>query len=223
MPNETDTKEPTMAQMLAGVQYLAQQIKTLEARNAAYASQIQALESRIVTPPPTRSADPPQAPQNVDPDTMSNKELAAYIASRIKDDLVKPVAERLAATEDRITRSDVKTQLDTLVSKDPHFWEYQEEVKALVKENPDLSISRALAIAKAENPEKTSALAARAAEASAADAAKKNAERASEFGGLLPTSMRPSKSASMDATAAADDAWQEVMGGTPYDREATVG
>jgi hypothetical protein len=216
-------EEPTMKQVIAGIQYLAQQMRIFEAREAARDAQYKTLESHIASPPPTKSTSEPAVPTNVDLDAMTNKELATYLSTQIKEGLVKPITDRLAITEDRITRSDVKNQLDSVSGKDPNFWEYQEEIKTLVRENPELSISRALAIAKAEAPEKTSTLAAKAAEVVAAEVAKRNSEKASEFGGLLPTSMRPSKSASMDATAASEDAWQEVMGGTPYDREATVG
>lgn len=137
-----------------------------------------------------------------DIDVLDNKGLVKHIEKRVKK-VVEPALKRADDAEGAVHLRDLKEQVEKMASDHKDFWDWKEEMGALVKEHPDLSPRRLYSIARAENPKK------------AAEMDKKYAEKKEEsdvpFGGLTPTSGRQRNAKRMNAADAAEAAWEATM------------
>jgi len=142
---------------------------------------------------------------DVDLETLSRKELVALMASsvgKIVQDHLKPIQEKMGKAFDRMDQSEALQEVREIKASEKDFLDFKEEIGGVLRDNPGLSIRRALQIARAENPEKAEKL-----------RTKYNPRKPeSDFtGGFFPTSSRTESSTKMKPQQAAEAAWQSVM------------
>ena len=74
------------------------------------------------------------------------------------DDKLKPVSERITNVESTVTSDLGSRQVADAAKNNKDLYEWKDEISVLLKESPGLKITRALAIARAENPDKAEAM-----------------------------------------------------------------
>ncbi len=149
---------------------------------------------------------------DVDIEQLSRKDLAKLIEVSITkgvDAKLAKIQEGIAGkVEDLAMRFESKNAgeaVEKVASNHPDFWEWSNEMKALLAENPSLSVNRAYTIVKAENPDKVEKLKSKY---------EKKTEKPRDFFSLLPTSGRgrADGSGKMTQEQAAEDAFDKIMG-----------
>ena len=171
-------------------------------------------------PPTDEPKDDPIIPEGKKVEDLTTEEIFAGVEKIV----VKAVDERLKGTEKRLDDSELAAQRARMksevadVSKDnPLFARLQEQMKALITEDPNLSgnVKRLFAIAKDENREIVQEF------EKAQEDAKKEGEKDGEhkFGGLIPGSSGggevDEEAGQLDLKEAALKAWDETMQNVP--------
>jgi hypothetical protein len=223
-----DDKKPeiTMDDVVAGMRHIMGLVSGLDKKFSAAESRFGSIESRFETIRAQGQATPPTAPakkEEVDLESLSNKELVKHLLSEVNEAVAKniePFTKKLLSLEERTDRGALKSDLEKTLERNPDTLEYRDEISALMKDMPDLTVERALVLARAEAPDKTKAISDRRAAEEKVVADKRAAEIEEEFGGLLPTSGRSVTSGDkkMSTEQAENEAWDKVFGGTPWDR-----
>lgn len=141
--------------------------------------------------------------EDEDIEALDNKGLLKHISKRVGK-IIEPAIKKADDAESVAHLNDLKQQVEKLAGEKKDFWDWKEEMGALVKEHPDLSPRRLYSLARAENPKK------------AAEMDKKYADDGDgekpKFGGLMPTSGKNKNVKKMNASEAAEAAWQATMG-----------
>lgn len=140
----------------------------------------------------------------VDLEELSREDFASHLIERMSKEVVAPVAAKVVEGERNTAATNTKRDIKAVEGKYGDFWEYEDEVKVVLKENASMNIEDAYLLAKGKSPSKVESLA-KAAEKR--DAAK--VEESNTFGGLLPTSGLTRKNSKMNQKDAADAAWEE--------------
>lgn len=154
---------------------------------------------------------------NVNLETMSRTDFANHLTKQFG----KIVQKELGKLEKRVEQVDTETARERLVKdlneaqeKHPDLSEWVSEIKELRKENPKLSIKRAIALAKAEDPEKAEKMKAKYGKKDEDGDEKSNGKgqgKGKGFGGLPPGSSRTEKDTRKTAGDAAESAWESAL------------
>lgn len=152
---------------------------------------------------------------------MSRADFASFIVQNavkaIKKDL-KGVQEKVSSVEESSNRNALLSQLKDLSEKNPDLKEWTKEMQQIAKDTPGISPARALALAKAENPDKVKELADKYKSDDSNDKGNEdtpntpNEQKKQKFGGFTPTSGQTDRKTDMSKEEAAEAAWDEVMG-----------
>lgn len=152
--------------------------------------------------------------EDVDLEQLDRKDFATLIMestkAALKEEMKKLTGDIDTRVNDLAVRFESKTaneQIEKTAEKNADFWDWSNEIKQLLKENPTLSVVRAYSLAKTENPKKATEL----------DVKYKPADKKKEhsFIGLTPTSSlstRDSTVGKMSQKEAAEAAFDKVMG-----------
>lgn len=150
---------------------------------------------------------------DVDLDQLSQKDFARYILAHsvkgTQDALSKFNSDLDLKIQDLASRFENKNagdQVEKIAGNNKDFWEWGPEIKAILKENPTLSVGRAYNLVKTENPDKAKTL-----DKKYNPAPEK---KQSSFIGLTPTSSigtRDGSKGKMSQKDAANKAFNEVM------------
>lgn len=144
-------------------------------------------------------------PDDTDLDTLSRRELIALIESRLSGNIEKslqPIKEGIEKAFSRMDETEAMSAVSAAKERHKDFMEWKGEMGAILKANPELSVSRAYLLARAENPTKAAEL----------DEKFKPKEKGGDFtGGFFPTSSRTVRSTKMNPSQAAEAAWDSVM------------
>lgn len=124
--------------------------------------------------------------------------------------LLAGVDKKVDETSAELTKKEIASQIKELSTAHPDFWDWREEMAALVKSNPYLTPAQVFKLARIDNPEKVDELAKKYTKKDE----KKGSDEEDVFGGLMPTSGRSAKAGSkkLNAKEAASAAWDEIMG-----------
>jgi len=170
----------------------------------------------------TDDAKPPTAPEAPDLDEMDRGQFAQFIiestAKTVKESLIDPLRAQFGESENRSERRHIETDIDTTSSKYNDFWDWKDEVSKTLSDHPDLSVDDAYHLARGKNPDKLSAIEAKAQEAKDVEDTKERQAKEEEFGGLLPTSGLASRNEGMESEDAANAAYTELIEGTPMEK-----
>lgn len=164
-------------------------------------------------------------PSPTDLETMDRAEYARYITGQVIKELktvLKPVEQKVNQVDQTVVAQRLATEVTELSARHKDFYEWQDEMLAIQRENPTLSVSRLYALAKAENPAKATELAKKysADGGDASDGSKQQEKKTLKvsFGGFAPNgSGAASANRKMAPREAAIAAWDQVVGelGTP--------
>lgn len=166
---------------------------------------------------PEKKDDTP-SDDDVDLETMDRKTYTTWLMGQIKGVLqneVKPLNDRFSQLDEKIDGHTLGTMVERFVNdpKSPHpdFYEWKDEMRALVKENPTLTPARLYTLARTENRAKAEKL-----------DQKYGLNKPEKRNGAdnIPLSLFPrggsatkSGTGKMSPKDAAEKAWNEVMSG----------
>jgi hypothetical protein len=192
-------------------------LRYLNAENQSLKEEMKGLKAA----PPVKDDDkatPPTANPD-DVEKMNNAELSAHIGdsilARMKKELIDPLTKQISDLDGKSDRRMVSDDVAKAQEKYADFGQFTNEIAAMIKEKPDLSVDEAYALSKHNNPAKVEELEKVAAE----QAAKEKSEKEStEFGGLLPTSGLTAKNDEMTMKDASEAAFNEIFVGTPLEK-----
>lgn len=158
--------------------------------------------------------------KNVDVDKLSNKEFMALLMKNVGgllDEKVGGVTKKVDGVMQGVRNKDLTEQFEKLSGKHKDFKEWGDEMNALAKENPTLSLKRLYTLAREENPDKTKTLDEKYADKK--DDTKD--EGLSLFGGFRPTTKtsgadgKDGKKDKVTIDQALDKAWEEAVAKVP--------
>lgn len=148
--------------------------------------------------------------EGVDLESMTDADKLKLAISRTEEIVEARVAEALKANDKKISdlsdqfqQKNTKETIEKLAADNSDFFEWAPEIKALLGEQPNLTVKQAYVLVKNDNPKKV------------AEMTKKYAKPVSDTKkgfGLLPTSTRGDKGGKMTAQEAAEKAFDEVLG-----------
>ena len=150
---------------------------------------------------------------DVDFEQLDKKQLAALILDMSKKNMAADIKELLGGVDTKIQNlaasfenKNAAEQVAATADKNADFWEWSNEIKQLLKDNPTLSVQRAYTLAKSENEKKVNELAVKY--------KKPDAEKKQTFIGLTPTSSIGTRDTTgkMTQKEAAEKAFDKVMG-----------
>lgn len=175
-PNTTDVVTETPNPNAEQISMLTQSVSIL-ARGFEDLKNSQAQSNAMVQQLATATSQTPAQIQHtaetlfgddVDMDNMSNKDMAKLIAASVSkivdtkiNTLTGQTAQAIQNLAHQFETKNASEQIAKSVEKNADFFEYSDEMRQLLKENPTLTPARAYALAKAENPAKVEKLAAK--------------------------------------------------------------
>lgn len=151
---------------------------------------------------------------------MSNTELVQHMLKQTTKqfgEMLQPVKEMLENTSNTSNKTAAAVEVREVAAEHKDFWKWQEEMKAIAQEHPNLSIKRIYNLARSENPEKAAKV---DEELKAEENKGKEGDQGDKgkggFGGFTPTSGRSQaldagKEGNLDANKAAQSAWDKVV------------
>ena len=95
--------------------------------------------------------------EDVDLETMDRKQFANHLLGKLKgtvEGALQPLSERFGQLDEKIDGHTLGTTIKEFTKDHPDFFEWKDEIRALVKENPTLKPARLYTLARAENSEK---------------------------------------------------------------------
>ncbi len=157
-----------------------------------------------------------------DIEEASRGDFMEHIFSTIEYNMKKVlggVEKKVESQKEDFDVSDLKRQIEIAKSKHDDFTEFNDEMRAILGEHPDMKVDDIYHLARSRNPDKVKKLADAAAEAKKKkedEEGKSAADDGTNFGGMFPTSGRaPTKNGRMSAEDAANAAWDQEMKDVP--------
>jgi hypothetical protein len=196
---------------------LVQAVRWLVANGQQMGAKIEAIGTAPVKDA-VKDPDPEPEPEAADLEGMSRADFMKAIVGAVKTQLTDPMSKQFADADDQHERRGIQTDIDKAAVKYGDFWDWQVEARKILNDKPNLSIDEAYHLARATNPEKLQTMQTEAEKKVNAEKDSEKEKRDLEYGGLLPTSGKSKPNEKMEIDKAADVAWEEVMGGTPYDK-----
>ena len=151
--------------------------------------------------------------KDVDLEQLDRKDFAAFIIKSAEVVLKTEMAKLLGDVDKKVTNlassfesKNANEQIAKAADQNPDFWEWSNEIKQMLAENPTLSVNRAYQLAKSENHKKAEELNKKY--------AKPTEKKEQSFLGLTPTSSIGTRDATgkMTQKEAAEKAFDKVMG-----------
>lgn len=149
---------------------------------------------------------------DVDLEQLDRKSFAQLIQASIQQGISKELNtaneklnEKISELSSRFESKNANEQITATAEKNPDFWEWSTEIKAVLQEHPNLSVTRAYNLVRSENPTKVAKL---------QEKYNKPAPKKDVFVGLTPTSSRTSADGGnkkMNASEAANAAFDQIM------------
>lgn len=164
--------------------------------------------------------------EGVDLEQLDRNQFGTMILSKFMERLdahmegkLKPFEQKIGQIESTVVQDLGRRNIADVSSANKDLYEWKDEIAVILKESPQLSLARALAIARAENPDKNAAMQKKYASSGGDGDRQKLA-----FLGLTPTSRSgPSdgKGGKMKLSEAAERAFDDVVasfGGQSFDQ-----
>jgi len=198
--NETSEAIRTMMEGLQGVVTLVTELK----------DQVEEMKSK---PAPTKETEPEEDPRARDLEKLSRSEFAQFLLDQVSGvvkESLNPIADKLGSVENRTHQDNIRGQVKDLTTGEnarKDFFDWQQEMSILSKDNPTLNVKQLYNLARTENPSKASDLDKKYKEP--------EPEKKSEFGGLTPSSTVVVEKTDMQANEAAETAFDKIMSGVP--------
>jgi len=205
--------DPTFKQMVSVISALGAGLKDARTQNEALNAKVGELTETLKTRQ-NGNEDKKSDLSDEQLNDMPQSEFLKHINQSIAENIAKAtgaVKKDIDKVSDSFQENKIREDLKNFAKDHPDIADLTEEIKSIIEDTPGLSISRAYALAKTENPEKVKTLDEKYKPAD--DPAKKQ-----PFGGLTPTSgTAPMGDDGKPLTQekAADKAWDDTLGKFP--------
>lgn len=221
MPGEDKldlSKDPSFTQLMQTVRGLVTIVQT---QGAA----LNQMRTTLANPPTKGSKndkDDDDDTDEVDVDKLSNKEFMSLMMKNVGsllDEKIGGVTKQIDGVVSTVRTKDLTAEYNELKGKHKDFGDWEDEMKALSKENPTLSLKRLYTLARQENADKAKTL------------DEKYEDKKDEpedkgltlFGGYRPTTKTgggdgkdgDGKKTKLDMDQALDKAWDEAVAKVP--------
>jgi len=150
-------------------------------------------------------------------ESLSRKEFLGRIEdriiSKIKEELVQPISQRLDSDKEEEIEREIREQLKQAEAQHPDFWEWKQEMADEVRKNPYLTPEDAYQLARIKNSQKADELDKKHKLGKYKDENPDATKKKPVFGGLTPTSSTSDEeSGRMKPKEAAERAYAEIFG-----------
>jgi len=156
---------------------------------------------------------------SADLESMDRKQFMGHMLGQVEKIITKSMkglTDQLQTVSSSSEEQRLLIEVKELQAKHKDFNDFKPEMAKIAKDNPELSLTRIYALAKAENPDKVKELEEKYSKDESEDDKGSEDNKSSKskpgFGGLLPTSGGSEEVPSdMDTKTAADTAWAKTM------------
>jgi len=203
--------DPTFKQMVSVISALGAGLKEARTQNEALSAKIGELTDTLKDVKTNKSESMNQAGLSDEQlNEMPQAEFIKHVNKIISDNVSRAtgdVRKDIAKVSDTFTQKSLQEEIKNFAKEHPDLLDFTEEIKSIIDETPGLSVQRAYALAKTENPDKATTV---------AEKYKTDADRPQRqpFGGLTPTSgASPAGEDGKPLTQdkAADKAWNDTL------------
>lgn len=214
---EGGEKGPDLAAVTAQLGTVTQALGMLAQGQAAVQAQVQALVDAGNKPPPkVEERHDENAPlfEGLDLEQMDRSQFGTVLVAKMIDRLgsvidakLKPVTEKIAGVESSFTKDLGARTISDVAKDNKDLYEWKTEIGTILKDSPSLSLGRALAIARSEDPTKAAAMAKKYASGG-------DGEKRAPFLALTPTSRQGAddgKKGRMKFNEAAERAFDDAV------------
>lgn len=197
---EIDGKVYTAEQLKSGITTLNAAKARAETNLITANEELTALRSKAmsVTPPDNNSNK-----EDVDLESLDRSQYMEHLLSKVRNELVAPIGARVIQGEKALATNTTRQDIKAVEKKYEDFWEFEDEVKSVLKQNSSINIEDAYLLARGKAPEKAKMV-------ETAAQVRNREKNKYKFGGLLPTSGLTRKNSKMGMKDAADAAWEEL-------------
>lgn len=212
----TDSGSEELKLLGKAVGFLAQGFEELKKQTAGYAEGQAKLTALVETlgKPADRKEVQKDIFDGVDLENMTDAEKLKYVMAKMNETIEERVSEGLKQHDKKLTdladafnQKNSQEAVAAMVKDNADFFEWAPEMKALLSEQPNLTVRQAYVLVRAENPKKL------------AEMTKKYTKEEGEIGkrrasyGLTPTSSsRGDAGGKMKPQEAAEKAFEDIMG-----------
>jgi type VI protein secretion system component VasK len=160
----------TVTAVAQQVETLTKAMQLMATGQAQSQAQMQALAEAIAKggEKPDEKKPDPNAPlfDGVDLEGLDRSQFGTLLLTKFMERLeahmegkLKPVLDEIGTVKNTVTKDIGERSIANAAANNKDLYEWKDEISNLLKESPGLSLPRALAIARSENPTKTQAMA----------------------------------------------------------------
>lgn len=213
MSDKKDDKDKEKTIEINGKSYTAKDIlggiKDLNAAKGKAEANLKAVSDELLGLKNAKPADKGDGNKKTvtddDLEGMSRSEFMSHMLESVGKTIVDPINVKLAKGEQATAANATKAEIKAVEDTYGDFWEFEDEVKNVLKANPSINIEDAYLLAKGKSPDKVATLETAAKKEAAKE---KKEEDPKKFGGLLPTSGLTRENSKMGLKDAAESAWE---------------
>lgn len=155
LPGQVKVLTDALTLMVKGQAEMQNQLKELAQTRSAPAQNEE-------QPKPKDNAD---LFEGIDLEQIDRKQFGTILLSKFMERIeehmgtaIKPVMEKIGQIEHTVTNDLGSRQISDVLKDNKDLYEWKDEIAGLLKETPNMKLSRALTIARSENPEKAKAM-----------------------------------------------------------------
>lgn len=156
--------------------------------------------------------------EDVNLETMSRTAFANHLVSKMAKHTAKLLKEQIKGISKDLNGVKAETAKDKMaldlkdaMDKHKDFEEWVPEVRSLMSETPGLSIKRAIALAKAEDPDKVAKMKEKYEKKDSGKDGKPESKGKGKFGGLPPNSSKTERDSRKTIKDASASAWEKAL------------
>jgi hypothetical protein len=147
-------------------------------------------------------------PDNLD--DLSRDQFATLLLGKMEKAVsgaLKPVLEKVSGVETNVSKGEAANAVKDARAGNKDFDEWMPEMKAILSDTPNISLKRALSLARIEDPKKAGEMR----EKYEMDGKGEGKREKSKFGGLAPGSSKTTKDSRMKKGNASESAWESGL------------
>lgn len=158
---------------------------------------------------------PGKYPEDID--MMSRQDYGEVLVNRslmtMKAQIIDPLMAEIRGQEASRMKDSATRQITDMRDKYDDFQDWGQEMSAILKETPEISLQRARTVARAENPEKAVKLDEKYKKETPQETPAGTPTNVQSLGSMRPNSSTPEPSKAMNFTEASNNAWNQNASG----------
>lgn len=200
--------DPNIELLTKSVGLLAQGLQKMEENQNAIVSKLGELGK--APPIDDKKVELKDPFENVDLEQLTPKQIIEMTLKLAREENAVELAKVQKAADEKVdslaqafSSKNANEQVGAAIKDHADFWEWKDDIKSVLSENPNLNVQRAYKLARAEAPEKAAEMDKKYAKAD---------DKPTRVLSLFPTSYQTTKSQKMTPKEAAEKAFDSVMG-----------